>query len=85
MRVNPLIIFREDFENSAVLFNPEDGKILGLNRTGAFIWRSLAEGKDTPEIVAALTEACSGNVPETIANDVENYLARLKERGLVID
>lgn len=85
MKVNPLIIFREDFENSAVLFNPEDGKILGLNRTGAFIWQALEKGMSEAEIVDALTEACSGKVPENISGDVHTFLARLKERGLAAD
>ena len=85
MKLNPLIVFREDFENSAVLFNPEDGRILGLNRTGAFIWQELEKARDRDEIIADLRAACGDTAPENLASDVDEFLQKLRDNAFLID
>ena len=85
MKVNPLIVFREDFEDSAVLFNPEDGKVLGLNRTGAFIWQCLEKGMSRDACISALREACGDTAPANIADDVDVFLDSLWERAFITD
>lgn len=85
MKLNPLIVFREDFENSAVLFNPEDGKILGLNPTGAFIWRALEKNESRDEIIAGLRGACGDTAPAELEADVDAFLQQLRERAFLTD
>ena len=38
---NPLIVLREEFEDSAILYNPDSGSTFGLNPLGVFIWKRL--------------------------------------------
>ena len=38
---NPLIVLREEFEDWAILFNPDKGTAFGLNPTGVYIWKFL--------------------------------------------
>ena len=35
---NPLIVLREEFDDWAVLFNPDTGAAAGINSMGVAIW-----------------------------------------------
>ena len=41
---NPVAVLREEFEDAAVLFDPDTGEGYGLNPVGVFIWK-LLDGK----------------------------------------
>ncbi|MCP4754445.1 MAG: SynChlorMet cassette protein ScmD [Proteobacteria bacterium] len=78
---NPLVILREEFDDWAVLFDPDSGKGCGLNPVGVYIWKRL-DGKHTVEaIVKALRVDCN-NVPDNADNYVNTFVADLLERGL---
>ena len=85
MKVNPSAVFREEFDNSAILFNPDNGDIFSLNPTGKVIWKVLAAGGDEAAALAKLAEACDSPLPESAANDVKEFIAALKEKGFVAD
>jgi SynChlorMet cassette protein ScmD len=38
---NPYIMLREEFDDWAILFNPDTGRGFGLNPTGVYIWKLL--------------------------------------------
>ena len=44
MKINTDIVFREEFDGTGILFNPDTGDTYGLNHTAAFIWKSLEAG-----------------------------------------
>jgi SynChlorMet cassette protein ScmD len=67
--VNPSVVLREEFDNWAILFDPDSNVTLGINPTGAYIWR-LMDGKRTvKEILDKLHDNCEG-----ISNDVFTHL-----------
>lgn len=85
IKVNPSAVFREEFDNSAILFNPDNGDIFSLNATGKVIWKALADGcTDEAALLEKLAEAC-GELPESAAGDVKEFVAALKEKGFVAD
>ena len=43
---NPIIVLREEFDDWAILFNPDSGDAHGLNPIGVFVWKRL-DGKHT--------------------------------------
>lgn len=45
-----LVVFREEFDDRAILFDPESGNAFGLNQVSAFIWKRL-DGKNTINIL----------------------------------
>jgi len=45
---NPLVVLREEFDDWAVLFDPDSGNAFGLNPLGVFIWK-LLDGHRTIE------------------------------------
>ena len=86
IKINPSAVFREEFDNSAILFNPDNGDIFSLNATGKVIWKALAEGcADEAEVLKKLAAACDAPLPESAANDVGEFIAALKEKGFVAD
>ena len=83
MKTNPQIVFRKEFDGTALLFNPETGETFGLNQTSAFIWEKLAEGLNETELFSALQSACSGELPTGAADDVKSFIASLQEKSFL--
>ncbi|MFH1541590.1 MAG: SynChlorMet cassette protein ScmD [bacterium] len=79
---NPLLVLREEFDDWAVLFDPDTGDAFGLNPTSVFIWKQL-DGHNTPhDILNILSEHCE-NVPDDAANHLNKFLEALIEKGFV--
>ena len=83
MKINPLAVCREEPDGSGCLFNPDDGKVFGINATGMLIWQSLADGDDRPAILAKLRAV--GAPEDAAARDLDEFLDALRERGLIED
>lgn len=78
---NPLVVLREEFDDWAVLFDPDTGHAFGLNPVGVFVWKRL-DGHHTPEhIVRELRENCQ-NVPNEVEAHLENFIQDLLKQGL---
>ncbi len=78
---NPLIILREEFDDWAILFDPESGNARGINPIGVFIWKRL-DGKHTIEdIVVELQNNCE-DVPVEAKDHVADFINDLMECGL---
>ncbi|MBQ6351856.1 MAG: HPr-rel-A system PqqD family peptide chaperone [Lentisphaeria bacterium] len=85
IKVNPTTVFREEFDNSAILFNPDSGDIFSLNPTGRVIWQALAEGGDEAAALKKLAENCQEPLPESAADDLREFIVQLKDKGFVAD
>jgi hypothetical protein len=79
-QVNPDIVYREELDNWAILFDPDTGDSFGLNPTSSFIWKGLSEGKEKETIIADLTSIAEG-VPATVGDDYDTFIAELTEKG----
>lgn len=84
MKINPLVIYREEFDKSAVLFRPDNGESFMLNRTASFIWKQLETGADRAGILKALADAC-GELPPTAEQDLDSFLAQLLAKGYLAE
>ena len=69
--------------DEAVVMSLAEGRVLGLNPTGALLW-SLVEERDEDGLVAAVVERFA---TEGVGarEDVRGFLAMLRERGLVVE
>jgi SynChlorMet cassette protein ScmD len=80
---NPTVVLREEFDDWAVLFDPDSGEAFGLDPVSVFIWR-LLDGKHTAsEIVKKLREACEDGVPEEAPDHLKDFIEDLTSKGLV--
>ena len=78
---NPLVVLREEFDDWAVLFDPDSGDAVGLNPVGVFIWKLLDGSHRMEDISEKLREGCE-NVPEEVGEHLKDFIQSLVERGL---
>ncbi|MBW1860548.1 MAG: SynChlorMet cassette protein ScmD [Deltaproteobacteria bacterium] len=79
---NPMLVLREEFDDWAVLFDPDTGDGFGLNPISVFIWKRL-DGKHTiQDIMKEIQEDCE-DVPENAEKEVNDFLQELIKRGYV--
>jgi SynChlorMet cassette protein ScmD len=79
---NPLIVLREEFDDWAILFDPETGAAFGLNPTGVFIWK-LLDGDHSPEDIVRELRNEATDVPEDAQQHVGEFIQSLEVQGLV--
>ncbi len=85
MKLNPMIVLREDFENMPVLFNPDDGELLSLNTTSLFIWKQLSGDISRDELISRIHQACGDSFPKEAEKDIDLFLDRMKRKGYIQD
>ena len=78
---NPLIVLREEFDDWAILFDPDTGDALGLNPVGVFIWKLLDGSHTREDILKKLRENCE-NAPQEAKDHLKDFIDSLVQRGL---
>lgn len=79
---NPLIILREEFDDWAILFDPDTGHAFGLNPVSVFIWRRL-DGKHTVQDILKELKASCREVPPEAEAHIQEFIEDLSRNGLV--
>lgn len=78
---NSLTVLREEFDDWAVLFDPDSGNAFGLNPVGVFIWKRLDGHHTIQDILKELHENCE-DVPDEAEEHLRSLVQGLVERGL---
>ena len=78
---NPLVVLREEFDDWAVLFDPDTGHAFGLNPVGVFVWKHL-DGHHTPDGIVREIRAHCENVPDEVDTHIEGFIQDLLKQGL---
>jgi SynChlorMet cassette protein ScmD len=81
LRLNPDVVFREDFDEIALIFNPDSGKSFSLNRTGVIIWKALRDNKSVEQILAEFECNCY-NIPANVEEHLSEFVSALLDNGL---
>ena len=79
---NPMIVLREEFDDHALLFDPDSGRVLGLNPVSVFIWKRLDGNHTQDDILTELREAFD-DVPGDAREHLAEFLRNLTDRGFV--
>jgi SynChlorMet cassette protein ScmD len=77
---NPLMVFREEFDDWAVLFDPDSGNAFGLNPVSVFIWKRLDGEHTIQDILMELRESCK-DVPDNAGQEIEAFVEGLVQKG----
>jgi len=78
---NPMVVLREEFDDWAILFDPDTAQAYGLNPVGVFVWKRLDGNHTLSEILQELRATCEDSPAE--ANDhMNNFVKKLVEKGL---
>ena len=69
---NPSVVLREEFDDWAVLFNPDSNAVLGINPMGVYLWK-LMDGKRTvKKILDEMRKDCK-NIPVDVFSDLSHF------------
>jgi SynChlorMet cassette protein ScmD len=77
---NSTIVFREEFDDWAIIFDPESGKAFGVNPVGALIWKSL-DGKHDMSSIMNEIQNHFPDMPEDTELHIEEFLQELVKKG----
>ena len=79
--VNPWVVLREEFDDWAVLFDPDTGHGFGLSPTGAYVWK-LLDGEHTIDALLDEIRQHADNVPEDTSDHIAAFVDALVAEGL---
>lgn len=79
---NPVAVLREEFDDWAVLFNPDTADAVGINPVGVVVWKHLDGQNGLDDLMAAVQEAFS-DVPAGAAAELQAFVDDLAKRGFV--
>lgn len=77
---NSLLILREEFDDWAVLYDPDSGRGFGLNPVSAFIWNRLDGHHTLEDILSELRDQFS-EVPPEAEEHITAFVDELVKRG----
>lgn len=80
--VNPVVVLRKEFDDWAVLFNPDTAEAVGINPVGVAVWEMLARHQDRDSVLAGLRQTFA-EVPDTLASDIDSFITELAGHGFV--
>lgn len=75
------VILREEFDDWAVLFDPDTAEGFALNPVGVLIWKHLDGKHDMGDIVRVVRENCE-DVPEGVEKHCREFVDSLLKQGL---
>ena len=71
---NPVVVLREEFDNWAVLFNPDTADAVGINPVGVAVWK-LMDGHHTIAEAVARIQQQFANVPGSASEEIRAFMA----------
>jgi SynChlorMet cassette protein ScmD len=74
-------MLREEFDDWAILFNPDTGRGFGLNPTGVYLWKLLDGGHTLDALVEEIRHGTEG-VPEEARDHLVAFVDDLVAEGL---
>ena len=78
---NPLVVLREEFDDWAILFDPDVGNAFSLSPVSVFIWKRLDGQHTTDDILMELEDNCK-SVPKEAKSHIKDFIEDLVKKGL---
>ena len=79
---NPIVVLREEFDDWAVLFNPDMAAAVGINPVGVAVWKSMDGKRSLNEIVLEIKTNFE-DTPEVALEQITAFVDKLAEDGYV--
>jgi len=79
---NPQVVLREEFDDWAILFDPDKGMAFGLNPTGVYLWKLLDGEHSLNDLLQSLRRNAE-DLPEEAAVHIQEFIADLTRHGMV--
>ena len=79
---NPIVVLREEFDDWAVLFNPETADAVGTNPVGVAVWKRMDGKRSLADIVTEIRNSFE-DIPDAAFKEIAAFVNRLAENGFV--
>ena len=79
---NPNVVLREEFDDWAVLFNPDTADAIGTNPVGVAVWKRLDGTRSLADIVSEIKNSFE-DTPDAAFKEIAAFVNRLAESGFV--
>ena len=79
---NPIVELREEFDDRAVLFNPDTADAMGTNPVGVAVWK-LLDGKRSIEEIGSMIHQRFEDTPDAAVEEIVGFINRLAINGFV--
>ena len=79
---NPVVVLREEFDDWAILFNPDTAEAVGINPVGVALWKLMDGERSLKDFVEEVNNRFS-DVPDSAIEEVSRFVDDLTQRGLV--
>jgi SynChlorMet cassette protein ScmD len=80
--INPFVVLREEFDDWAIIFDPDTGHGFGLSPVGVHLWK-LLDGVNSTDDLLHNIRCCAEDVPEEAIDHVRAFIDELAAEGLV--
>ena len=79
---NPVVVLREEFDDWAVLFNPDTADAVGTNPVGVAVWKRMDGKKSLTDIVSEIKNSFA-DTPDAAFKEINAFVDRLAENAFV--
>ena len=81
IKINPDTVFRDDFKEGAIVYDPQNENVYHLNQVGMLIWKSLDGKNSLADVLSIVRERCTA-VPDNYEHLVKEHIRNLIDNGL---
>ena len=78
---NPMVVLREEFDDWALLFDPDVNEIYVADPVSVFIWKHLDGNHTAGDILEELRRNCD-DVPKDALSHIDGFIQDLEKKGL---
>ena len=79
---NPIVVLREEFDDWAVLYNPDTADAVGINPVGVAVWKWMDGKRSLDEIVSEIRSNFEAT-PDAVFEEIAAFVNMLAENGFV--
>ena len=77
---NPIVVLREEFDDWAILFNPDTADAMGTNPVGVAVWKRMDGKRSIEDIVSEIRNSFT-DTPEAVFKEIVTFINTLEEKG----
>ena len=79
---NQVVVLREEFDDWAVLYNPDNAEAVGTNPIGVEIWKNLDGKRSVGDIITGIKQEYN-NVSKNADTEIHDFIQELLQHGLI--
>lgn len=83
MKINPDIVFRKEYDGTAVLFNPDNGETFFLNAVSTLLYEIMQKGCASEQELFEGMKKRVTKIPANASDDVHAFVQQLVAKNIL--